>query len=597
MADIVKKLTPRDILRIVFRRWRLFFGGVLLFAIGVLIAGHYMPVKYTGTTRFQRRADPSLASGQSSLSAPESWESRKDTLRYDLAGPNALEQAAADLELTVGMPHGNDGQLTDEGQIQKQELIAKLSRSVRVSWDVRTQAVDLISVSVTHEDPRLARMLPDQLVKNYINRVGEQIINSLRSSKDFLDVQVKGARDLLQQYEDKRMKFERDNPYAMPQESGSLLRSIDDIKTQLELLHRQQELAKMRLRVLEGSVNPPPTTQPAPAATVEGMPTTQPALLAGAAPAAAEPTTQPATGLGLGGLGKPSQISLKPNPNYLALVNELESLKENLTRSLLVMKEAHPKIKDFRTRIKQTEERLQGMLDRREHMVPEYIYPTSVDPVTRLMLDQEITYNDGQIQRLESKLAKYQQAEQNYESIKQEYERILNQIKSQEAELTSWNKRQGEVRLALQGEIAKRRNHLEAVRLAERQVRPSDPSLTKILMAALVGGLVFGGALVFLTNLMDRSIGTPEDARQFGVPVQGIIGEIVTRQRRRNLRLRRWLLAPVVALLVLTVLGGSIFSLTLWLREPDEYNRFTNARVDYVQDQVISRVQRLIDRF
>ncbi|HOD83817.1 MAG TPA: hypothetical protein PKG77_20545 [Phycisphaerae bacterium] len=596
MADTVKKLTPRDILRIVFRRWRLFFGGALLFAIGVLIAGHYLPVKYTGTTRFQRRTDPSQIAGPGGGSGPENWDSRKDTLRWDLSGPNALEQAAADLELTVGMPHGSDGQLTDQGQVLKQELIGQLSRAVRVSWDVRTPAVDLISVSVTHEDPRLARMLPDQLVKNYINRVGEQIISSLRSSKDFLDIQVKGAQELLQQYEEKRMKFERDNPYAMPQEPGFFLRSIEDAKTQVEALQRQQELAKMKLRMLEGAINPPPTTQPA--ATVEDMPTTQPSLLAGvAAPAAGQPTTQPANPLAMPGLGKPSQVSLKPNPNFLALINERDGLKENLTRSLLVMKPAHPKIKDLETRIKQTEERIQRMVENNEQYVPEYIYPTDVNPVTKLMLEQEISYNDAQIQRLETKLGKFQAAEQNYETIKQEYERILNQIKAQENELSSWTKRLEDVRLALQGEIAKRRNHLEAIRLAERQIRPSDPSLSKILMGALIGGLAFGAVLVFLAHLMDRSIGTPEDAKQFGVPVQGIIGEIITRQRRRNLRLRRWLLAPVVILLVFAILGGSVFSITLWLREPDEYNRFAAARIEYVQDQVVSRVMRLIDRF
>lgn len=609
MAETGKKITPRDILRIVFRRWRMFFGSAILFAITVLVAAHYMPVRYSGVTKFERRVDPSGLEGKSD--EVESWQRRRHMLYWDMSGPHALTQAAEELDLFRGMPHGPDGQLTDRGQAQKQELIEKLRRSVGIGWDVNTWAIDLISVSVTHEDPVLAQKLPDTLVKNYINRLGEQMIQSLKSSKEFLEAQTKAASELLQQQERKRIDFETKHYNAMFTEPGSLLRVIDENKLQIEMLERQYEIVRMKLTAVEAAdealrAGRRPTTQPA-GATIEGQPTTQPALLSGAPAPTTQPgllagpgtTTQPAepeTGGVKPPLGMVAKVVVKPNPNFLTLLNELENLRETLTRSLLRMKPAHPTVKELETRIQQTIDRIQQMKVKGEDVVQEIVYDPTINPIERRMLEQERDVTDGQLMRLRAKLANYESSLANFEKIKQEYERIQKQIKQSEAELAAWNGRLDNVKAALAGEIAKRRNIIATVQAAEKQSRPSDPSLFKILGMATAGGLLLGAALVFLAHMMDRSISTPEDAKNFGVPIHGIIGEIITRQRRRNLRMRRWLLSPVVVLVVLIALGGSAFSLTLWLKAPDEYKRFQSARLEYLQDQVISNIQRVIDK-
>ena len=594
MADIKKKITPRDILRIVFRRWRFFFGSATLFAITVLIAAHYLPLKYTSTTKFERRSDPSGL--ESKIAETEGWPTRKHMLYWDLMGPHALSQAAEELDLTRGMPHGPDGQLTDDGQVLKQELLEKLRGCIGIGWEVNTKEIDLIAVSVTHEEALLAQRMADTLVKNYINRLGEQMIQSLRSSKEFLEAQVKAQQDLLQQTERKRMDFERQHYNSMPQEPGMLLRSIEDTKMQLEMVKRQAEIVRMKMAAMQAYMKPAgPTTQPA-AASVEGAPTTQPALLAGGAttpPApAGGPTTQPASPYD----GMPYQITQEPNPEFMRLLNELENLKETRTRYLLDMKPAHPKVKDIEVRISQTEDRIKKMVEKGEQFQFRKTFFPNPDPILRRMLEQEAEVSEAQVQRLEAKLAIYESSLANFEQTKQEYDRIQKQIRTQEAELTGWTGRLESVTMNLQGEIAKRRSILLTVLTAEKQVRPSDPSLVKVLGAALFGGLLVGAVLVFLANLMDRSIATPEDAKQFGVPVHGIIGEIVTRQRRRSMRMRKWILAPVVSLIILVGLGGSILSITLSLKAPDEYRRFQSARLDYIQGKVVSKVQGIIDR-
>lgn len=594
MAEIKKKITPRDILRIVFRRWRLFFGSATLFAVTTLIAAHYLPLKYTSMTKFERRSDPSNL--ESRVNETEGWGQRKYMLGWDMLGPHALSQAAEELELTRGMPHGPDGQLTDDGQLLKQELLEKLRRCVGLDWDVNTPAIDLISVKVTHEDPLLAKNMADVLVKNYINRLGEQMIQSLRSSKEFLEAQVKAQQDLLQQTERKRMDFERQHYNSMPQEPGMLMRSIEDTKLQLDMVRRQAEIVHMKLVAMQAYMKSAgPTTQPA-AASVESAPTTQPALLAGGPttqPAlAGGPTTQPVSPYA----GMPYQITQEPNPQFMSLLSERENLKETRTRELLTMKPAHPKIKDIETRIGQTEDRIKKMVEKGEQFQIRTTYFPNPDPIMKRMLEQEAEVSDGQVQRLEAKLTKYESSLANFERTKQEYDRIQKQIRGQETELAGWTGRLESVTMNLQGEIAKRRSILMTVQVAEKQVRPSDPSLVKVLGAALAGGLAVAAFLVFLANLLDRSIATPEDAKQFGVPVHGIIGEIVTRQRRRSMRMRRWILAPIVGLVVLGALGGSILSISLSLTAPDEYRRFQSARLDYLQDKVVSKVQGILDK-
>jgi hypothetical protein len=125
--------------------------------------------------------------------------------------------------------------------------------------------------------------------------------------------------------------------------------------------------------------------------------------------------------------------------------------------------------------------------------------------------------------------------------------------------------------MALTAEVQNHRTHQEPVQAALPQYKPSYPPLTFVLVGALVGGLAVGGGLVFLVNAMDRSLQTTGDAVGFGMPVLGVIDEIVAERERVKRKRRRWTLGPVISAVIVIALGFTSLSLVLWLKYPDQF--------------------------
>ena len=152
-----------------------------------------------------------------------------------------------------------------------------------------------------------------------------------------------------------------------------------------------------------------------------------------------------------------------------------------------------------------------------------------------------------------------------------------------------------DVKMSLEAEASKRRTHLESVQAARKENRPSSPKLLTILAVAIVGGLGFGGGLVFLINLMDRSIMTVEDAaKSFDVPVFGVIGEIVSPHQRVMRKLRKWLVAPVVSAAVLLTLGICALNVVLLLEFPEKHEDWRRNQVGFVKGSVQSVVTNIL---
>jgi hypothetical protein len=108
---------------------------------------------------------------------------------------------------------------------------------------------------------------------------------------------------------------------------------------------------------------------------------------------------------------------------------------------------------------------------------------------------------------------------------------------------------------------------------------------------AFAGGLGFAAALVFLVSMLDRTLSTPEDVQQsYGVPVCGVIGEIRTRRERVVQGIGRFIVMPVLGLVVIAAIGVATFSLTLWLKQPENYRQWRAAPVPYIQKIVLDNV-------
>jgi uncharacterized protein involved in exopolysaccharide biosynthesis len=248
MDEPAHKKTPRDLLRAVFRRRLLFASSAALFAFAILVGACWWPLKYTAIAKFERRSDPAsedLVRGKS-----ESFEALKMTLQHEFVGTNAVEAAAEELEkkgFLPALPRAQDGKLTAEGKMLRQELVRGLSADLKAVFEVRSQEVDLISVSFTDPDPRLAQELPNTLITNYINRMSEQIVTNLTSSRDFLQTKVDESNTRFVELTRKRIDFETKYAGMLPDNPGALQQEIQRVTTDMDTVRRQQALAKQKL--------------------------------------------------------------------------------------------------------------------------------------------------------------------------------------------------------------------------------------------------------------------------------------------------------------------------------------------------------------
>jgi len=674
MAQPPTKTTPRDLLRVIFRRRLLFLAGAGLFAFAALVGACWYPLKYTGLARFERRSD-------SASPDDRAFESLKLTLEHELIGKNAVEIAVERLEkdnLVPPLPRSRDGKLTVEGQMTRQELVRGLMAGLRASFDVRSPQVDLVSVTFTDRDSALAKELPNILVTGYIDRTSEQIVGNLTESHKFLGRQVNDANTRLQELMGKKINFEKQYAGQLPDSPGALNQQIERLAGEIDSIRRQRDSAERKLKnwkevlARSGTADDLLLTMPGRAEETVPKEKSAPAPASGDAPGAkggagkttpaaeskdqvaathradkaaagpakdkvpAEPAPKSAADSAAEKADKPEkntsaldterppdQVVMVPNPELARLQDELRGFKKKLDSYKIESKmtEEHPLVITVRKQIADVEQRI-AETPARVIQQQIYITPTMpfapatpaapgvpmVDPLRErehqlraIMLAAEIAAAQEEVdvltrdlQKREARLASLHDLLNNFEPVRQSYLQITKDVAAQSAEVERYQQQLTAINMSLAAEAAKHRTHLSQVELAQEQFRPSSPNLAYVLLFALVGGLAFGGGLVFLSNLMDRSIATTEEAADyFDLPVYGVVGEIVTPSQRTRRKIRRFIAGPAVTLVVLAALGLATLNIVLWLYYPQLHDAWRQSPAAFLGNQAASAVDNL----
>jgi uncharacterized protein involved in exopolysaccharide biosynthesis len=536
--------TPRDILRVIFQRKTIFLLTAGLVAIVALYFSLQVPLKYTGTTRFERRSD-AAAQTDKDLGAL-GFDQIRLTLTNELSGYAAIERAIEELGLTAGLPHNAEGKLTQAGQLAKREIIRTIQEGLSVKWDVRSESIDSIRVSLTHHDRDLAQKIPDLLVQNYINTVNQKILVRLKASRDFLLKQFSNAEQRFKAAQQAKYEFENRYKVSSTEMPWILVERMQEMQAQVQANERQLEIARKNYAKLIAERD---------------------RIARGEAP---------------------SQVIYGPNPELERLNRELRGLRELLEEAILLnnMTEKHPRVQGLRQSIELVKKRLKQTPP---EVVMQKIYGSGEGIDT---FAAQAAAAQAQIELLEQRLAYaqsraegYRDQQDNQNQHRAAYADLIEKVDNAEDEVQSWRGRLNQVEMALAAEAAKRRTHLETVERARRQYLPSSPNFIKLLAVSLGGGLIAGGALVFGLTLMDRTIATSDGAEKyFDVPCYGSIQEIVTLRERATRRLMKWLVWPAVSALLIGVIVYLTTALFLRLKRPDEYQLWEQSPAVLLRD-------------
>jgi uncharacterized protein involved in exopolysaccharide biosynthesis len=558
MASEGKKGSVHDLLRLVFRRRVLFLVGALLFAIAVLVASHFMPLKYSGKTIFEFGLE--AAAEEISRTSKESFGTIKERLVHDLCGYQAMESAIKELHLTEGLPHDSGGRLTDEGRAALQEMVRASMAATNVVWEARSKQEDLVSVSFTHPDPKLAENVPNILVRNYINRTYERIRSGLKRQHDFLRIKVEDTDKQLAEATREKIDFETRHAGMLPDNPAAFQEKIERCRAELKAARGSYEKARLKLARLDALRVQSTTTAPAEHA---------------------------------------SMVVKQPNPEYGRLKVQLHDLVDELDTSLVLkhMTEEHPTVRALRVKIAQTKRRL---AEAPNEVIKERVFASGTELIELSMAaagaQSELEAAQNEIGRLENLSREYDKAWANFAPVRQGYLALLKKVNDSAAEAHHWRTRLESIQIALTAAVDNRLTRLKAVQPAQQQFLPSSPSLPAVLGLAVGGGLAFGAGLVFLAKTLDRTIRTPVEASEyFDLPVHGVISEIVTPAQRAGRLLKRWFLRPVICLILLVSVWLGGISAIYRLRRPEKYQEFWNSPSGFVGGQIYPLVDRVLD--
>jgi uncharacterized protein involved in exopolysaccharide biosynthesis len=530
-AEQGAKGTPRQILRVVFRRWRVFLMVASLVAVGALVYFEYFKrPQYTGEARFEREL---FMGGASDRGSQEEINVMRQGFRQELTAFRFVEQIAEKLGLTRSLPRTPHGELTDEGERAKQQLVTQLREKISVAPEMTTTTRDLWVVRFTHSDPVLAQAFPNALVKEHLERKSQEIVTELEEKRVYLEQQVKAFLGPLNETKSERMKLEEENILGGDVTAATLQQSVERLEADISALTLQRKEAEelvqdlsVRIKTYEAMTDEDQ---------VEKIKRTVP-----------NPEINR-----IKGEVRQVENAIEEQRLFLHRTPEHDMVKTLNTKLAMLqeeLEETPPTIEVEETVVRKAEEMRAIVEDLRSRLSASEIRARNVAAESERLAKRR--------EKLVTQIASWNAVRRQYEDLLQKQGMYADRVERYRQQLTA-------IQIQQAAEAANKRTRLNAVQLAAKQWKPSQPTFNKVLLLALGGGLAAGFGLVWLGHLMDRTITTSEQAvRQFGMPVFGVIGEIVTPRERAWRRLKK----TFSVCLMITLLGMvGLFINSLWL--------------------------------
>lgn len=587
MAVKGERRTPRDWLRIAFRRRNLFLLSAAGFALVVLIAAAQVPPRYTASAILERNSSLAAMEG----GKPADFTVIKSQLEQDLAGRSAIRRALlfGYREALPPPPAGVDPATTERGAFERmlasgkvlsfrmgeyelqgltpqdeqrlEELVDEIRQDVRIRWNVSSDLIDQVTVTYTHSDPLLATAIPRILLHQYelmvagaMERQADQLRVKHEQELATAELELANARN-------NRIRKQNENPIGIGMGTTALWmrwQAAEDEVARVQRSLEDEQETLLRLRTMAGGT------------------------LAAQPPGTAE--------------SQPSQVMMMRNPEHDRLRTQRLQVEAQLNTAVASGKlETHPDVRTFRARLAQIDEQLA--------QAPEML-ETPVYDMQPSMLSLRIVEADDRIRRLERELeAAKEQASRaevrmhDSENQRREYEQAQAEEELQLETVRRLRQQIADSRSRYEPTLAGGGTQIRRIQEPVAPYRPSYPTLFMIFAVAIVGGLGFGGALIFLVSSMDRSIATTEDAaRHFDTQVYGVIGEIVSPEVRRRRQWRRWTVGPLVGSVVVAALALASLHNVLWLHNPEAFRRWQQDPTGFVYHETVQRAAQWYER-
>jgi polysaccharide chain length determinant protein (PEP-CTERM system associated) len=418
--------------------------------------------------------------------------------------------------------------------VPMESIIDMMRQDIKV--EVNTSRNDItngFNITYRGRDPKITQAVTSELAGKYINEQTKNTVDSTNSARQFIDQQVRQARDELNGVDDKRLEFMQKNVGNLPTEATSLVGQLTGLREQQKALISEIGRLQDRSSALTTQVT---LLKKQFQQTIDDY---------------AENTTDPKTTLAWAELVKRKadlqselqrmMTELKPkHPDVLAKQAQLDS----------VSKEMDQMVAEWKERIAEKQQKLQNRPDLSVADTEAQI--KSVDGEIKReqkMLDDNEKQIGVILQRINSvpgAEVALGALERDYQTKKTAYDQLLLQQQKITLGADAASQQQG-----------------EGIEVVDPANLPSKPVAPKRFMLSGLG-LVFGlGLGLLLTGIFEIprlfTVQSVEDARHYiGLPVLILVPELLTPEEARTRPRRRKLLlagAVTVTIAIIPVLA------------------------------------------
>jgi succinoglycan biosynthesis transport protein ExoP len=411
-----------------------------------------------------------------------------------------------------------------------ESVIAMMRRDIDVQVNTsRNDITNGFNISFKNRDPKTTQAITAELAGKYISEQTKSTVNAGTMAKDFIDNQVRQAKDELDLVDKRRYDFMTQNLGNLPSEGTVLLTQLNGLREQQKAL--MAEIGRLQDRRSAG-VN-------------------QLALLKQNNTIAREDIAKEIT-------------DPKTTLAYSQLVTRKAQLEGELTRLRQELREKHPDVMSKQKEIDQVKEQMDQMVDEWKGKIKEKEERMNKRPdLGAAAVQNDLNFLENEIKRQQGYLADNEKQigdilgrigkvpgaevqlgaiERDYSTKKAAYDQLLEQQQKISLGADAATSQQG-----------------EGITVVDPAYLPSQPVAPKRLVLVGVGlglGLVVG---FLLTGILEiprlLTIQTTEDARHYtGLPVLMAVPELLSPQEARAIpRRRRLLLAAGFIITIVSI--------------------------------------------
>ena len=513
-----------EVWRILLRyRWRFVLPAFVAVAV-TLAASLALPRKYQANATFERTTDMVIREMQHG-GATQSYEDPARALSQQIVGDNAISQLIQKLEPKLKQM----GVVHDDRDLR--QLHSRIHRQTTLHREISSGQLDRLRLEYIGNDPRVAQMVANGLVQQYIDKQRKQMQERLDQSSTFFKAQVTLSQKQAKTLEDQLLNFEIKHAELLPDSPNNIQSQISDLTDQLQQLQAQRDGLASQITSLKASL------------------ANEPKMVS-------------------------KQVPVE-NTELKRLKNRQDNLEDELNNDLEIkkMRPTHPDVIDLQHRIKTLDARIQKAAAS-PTMAMQTVENPKRDALTA-RLDQATTDCDAldqQLAAMKSELARKTKKTSNLYAIRSKYESLQRKVAEAQHQISFWQDNLRHISLSSTAESDHRGVSLKFVSRAGKVETPVSPKLPQVILAAAVMGLLTGSICVFLAYRADETfLRGDAAAKAIDLPLIGAVSEVVTHRYRRLRTIRHAILYPANALVMALILTGLMSIVYLNLQRPTLY--------------------------